>query len=156
MPTESDYRENVLMALKEVRRMLRKPWLGKAPQSAQDQTSPDDMFWEEILRVEIEDVVTAMGQNCVGDKARLESQRLLQAVKEIFTAVGEHLVVEELDKNSAELSFACPRAWCIGSLDAFEAWPGSMLASGRTFWTAGPHVGRVSDVGDICISTGST
>ena len=39
--------------------------------------------------------------------------------------------MDHLDKNTAEMSVVCPRAWALWSLESFQAWTAPMLVIGR-------------------------
>ncbi len=60
---------------------------------------------------------------------------------------GRLWVVEELDKNSAELSFTCTQAWALLTYETFQYWPPGV-------WVAGMS-GTVRGLGGLRVCSGS-
>ena len=60
------------------------------------------------------------------DRARWVGEQLITTATECVRDVSRDLVAEELDKNAAEMSFTCPRAWSLLAMEAFQSWPASV------------------------------
>ena len=68
--------------------------------------------------------------DCASPTPMLRHQRAKMEALSLMRRAGRIWVIEELDKNSAELCFTCPRAWALLTYSTFQYWPEGIVAPG--------------------------